>query len=129
MTSVRAEMATLHDGVLSQQALSERLGNGKSIERRGKFYLLHVKGHFTLYKLEQELSTCWDERPLDHNRHGPKSWGLLCPLRGGLGPHLTQCGLGQGLTPYRVASWSSQRLATIHQRYRQTHRTESTTVP
>jgi len=27
------------------------------------------------------------------------------PLLGELGPHLTQCGLGQGLPPYQVASW------------------------
>jgi len=26
------------------------------------------------------------------------------PLTGDLGPHLTQCGLGQGLPPYQVAS-------------------------
>ena len=34
--------------------------------------------------------------------------GLLCPFRGGweLGPRLTQCGLGQGLLPYQVASSS-----------------------
>ena len=30
-------------------------------------------------------------------------WGL-CPFRGGeLGPHLTQCRVGQGLPPYQVA--------------------------
>jgi len=30
------------------------------------------------------------------------------PLPGELGPHLTQCGLGRGLSPYQVASWSIQ---------------------
>ena len=30
------------------------------------------------------------------------------PLLGELGPHLTQCGLGQGLHPYQVTSWSIQ---------------------
>ena len=36
----------------------------------------------------------------------PRKWGgLLCPFRlGELGPHLTQCGLGRGLSPYQVAS-------------------------
>jgi len=33
----------------------------------------------------------------------------LCPFWGGeLGPHLAQCGLGQGLPPYQLASWSIQ---------------------
>jgi len=43
-----------------------------------------------------------------HNRHGPKRGGLLCPFRGELCPRLTQCGLGQGLLPYQVASSSIQ---------------------
>jgi len=34
------------------------------------------------------------------HRHGPKI--------GGLGPHVTQWGLGQGLPSYQVASWSIQ---------------------
>ena len=39
-----------------------------------------------------------------HNRHGPTTWGLLCPFLGGeLSAYLTQCGLGQGLPPYQVA--------------------------
>ena len=44
-----------------------------------------------------------------HSRHGPKT-GLLCPVRGwaDLGPRQTQCGLGQGLLPYQVASSSIQ---------------------
>jgi len=44
-----------------------------------------------------------------HSRHGPKT-GLLCPVRGWaeLGPRQTQCGLGQGLLPYQVASSSIQ---------------------
>jgi len=46
-----------------------------------------------------------------HNRHGPKI-RQLCPFTGELGPHLTQCGLGRGLPPYQMASWSSSRLAT-----------------
>jgi len=59
----------------------------------------------------QELSSCWDGRPFGHNRHGPKSGGLLCPFPWGreLGPHLTQCRLGQALPPHEVASWSIQQ--------------------
>ena len=36
----------------------------------------------------------------------PRKWGgLMCPLRlGEMGPHLTQCGLGRGLSAYQVAS-------------------------
>ena len=50
----------------------------------------------------------WSIMPFGYIRHGPKSGcGLLCPfLWGELGPHLTQYGLGQGLSPYQVASWS-----------------------
>jgi len=43
---------------------------------------------------------------------------------GELGPHITQCRLGRGLPPY--AKWHldpSNRLATIHQCYRQTGQT------
>ena len=40
---------------------------------------------------------------------GRKVGRLLCPFRGEeLGPHLTQCGLRRGLSPYQVASWSIQ---------------------
>jgi len=39
-----------------------------------------------------------------HNRHMPKRAGLLCPLRGELGPRLIQCGLGRGLLPYQVGT-------------------------
>ena len=57
----------------------------------------------------QELSSCWDGRPFDHNRHGTKSGGPAVSLSvGELGPHLTQCRLGRGLPPYQVASWSIQ---------------------
>jgi len=38
-----------------------------------------------------------------------KNRGLLCKFPWGeLGPHLTQCGLGRGLSPYQVASSSIQ---------------------
>ena len=46
-----------------------------------------------------------------------ENWGL-CPLfgEGELGPHLAQCGLGRGLPPYQVASWSMQPFG--HNRHR-----------
>ena len=48
-----------------------------------------------------------------HNRHRPKS-GDAVPLFGGeIRPHLTQCGLVQGLSSYQVASWSIQRFGHI----------------
>jgi len=41
----------------------------------------------------------------------------LCPFLGGeLGPHLTQCRLGRGLSFYQVASWSIEPFG--HNRYR-----------
>ena len=43
--------------------------------------------------------------------------GLLCPVWRELGPHLTQCGLGRGLLPYQVASWSIEPFG--HNRHRQ----------
>jgi len=54
-----------------------------------------------------------------------KNWGGQCPFGGGeLGPHLTQCGQGRGLPACQVKFHldPSNRLATIHQRYRQTDR-------
>ena len=38
-----------------------------------------------------------------HKRHGPKMGGGFHTL-GKLGPHVTQCGLGRGLTTFQVAS-------------------------
>jgi len=50
-----------------------------------------------------------------HNRHGPKSKRPSSPplLGGELGPHLTQCGLGRGLLPYKWHLHPSSCLATI----------------
>jgi len=39
---------------------------------------------------------------------GQKVGGYCAPFCGGLGLYLTQCGLGWGLPPYQVASWSIQ---------------------
>ena len=49
-----------------------------------------------------------------------------CTSSGGAGPHLTQCGLSRASEAYLHAQLHldlSNRLATIHQRYRQTDRT------
>jgi len=56
------------------------------------------------------------------------------PLYSGeeLGPHLTRCRLGRGLPLHQLTKWHpdpSNRLATIHQRYRQAARTERRMVP
>jgi len=38
-----------------------------------------------------------------------KNWGWCAPIfEGEWGPHLTQCGLGRGLPPRQVSSWSIQ---------------------
>jgi len=39
---------------------------------------------------------------------GRKEGGCCAPFAGELGPRLTQCGLGRGLLPYKVASSSIQ---------------------
>ena len=67
---------------------------------------LYYKGR-ARNKLQQALNSSRDWRQFGHNRHGWKVWGL-CPFLGVAGPHLTQCGLGQGLPSYQVASWSIQ---------------------
>jgi len=59
---------------------------------------------------------------------GPKCEGAAVPLSVGeeLGPHLTQCRLDRGVSRTKWHFDSSIRLATIHQRYRQTgHRSAS----
>jgi len=37
-----------------------------------------------------------------------QKWGAVVPLSVGSGLHLTQCGLGRGLPPCQVSSWSIQ---------------------
>ena len=60
--------------------------------------------------LKQELSSGWDGRPFGHNRQGPKSGaGLLCPFP-----------WGRAGSPSNTV-WHldpSNRLATVHQRYK-----------
>jgi len=55
----------------------------------------------------------------------------VCPFWGELAPHLTQCDLGRPVEAYLRAKFQpdpSSRLATIHQRYRQTDRTRQKMV-
>ena len=47
----------------------------------------------------------------------------------GLGPHLTQCGQGRGIPACQLAKFHldpSNRLATVHERHRQTDRQDRT---
>ena len=63
-------------------------------------------------------------QPFGHNRYGPKIGGL-CPFREGeLGPHLTQCGQAEVYLCAKFRLDPSNRLATVHERYRQTVRTD-----
>jgi len=57
-----------------------------------------------------------------HNRHGPKIGG--CAPLGGAGspPHLTQCGGAEAYLRVKFHIDPHNRLATIHQRHRQTDR-------
>jgi len=50
---------------------------------------------------------------------GRKLGGGLCPFWGELGPHLTQCGRAEAYLRAKFHLDPSNRLATIHQRYRQ----------
>jgi len=57
------------------------------------------------------LHTKWHLNPSIHLATADMDWtlGELCSFWGGeLGPHLTQCGLGQGLPLCQVSSWSIQ---------------------
>jgi len=57
---------------------------------------------------------------------GRKLGGGCAPLgEGELGPHLTQCGQDRGLPACQLAKFRldpSNRLATVHERHRQTYR-------
>jgi len=63
-------------------------------------------------------------QPFRRDGYGPKIWRGCSPLgERELGPHLTQCGQGRGLPAAKFQLDPSNRLATIHQRHRQTDRT------
>jgi len=79
-----------------------------------------------VYNWKQELSSYGHGRPFGHNRHGPKSGGWCAPFRGtGAGPYLRQCGWVEAYLRTKWYPDPSNRLATIHQRYRQTGRQRS----
>jgi len=59
-------------------------------------------------------------KPFGRNGYGPKIGGCALLGEGELGPHLTQCVQGRGLPHAKFYLDPSNRLATIHQRYRQT---------
>ena len=66
-------------------------------------------------------------QPFGPNGYGLKIGGCAPLGEGELGPHLTQCGQGRGLPAVLHAKFHldpSNRLATIHQRYRQTGQTD-----
>jgi len=69
----------------------------------------HIKSHYWHYLKGNKCSAVAEmgdrlaTTDMDQNMEG------CAPLaEGELGPHLTQCRLGQGLPPYQVASWSIQ---------------------
>jgi len=43
-------------------------------------YMLVLALWVCLVNKSWKLSSCWDGRPFGHNRHGPKSGRLLCPI-------------------------------------------------
>ena len=65
-----------------------------------------AEGSRSQYASPCRISWRW-VKPLLSYIHAPKIWVVLEKGRE-LGPHLTQCGLGRGLPPYQVASWSIQ---------------------
>ena len=69
----------------------------------GKWREPTFKHKYTAVHQHGRSTSSWDGRPFGHNRHGPKSRGLLChfPWGEGLGPRLTQYGLRRGLPPYQ----------------------------
>jgi len=55
-----------------------------------------------------------------------ENWVGLCPFgEGELGPHLTQCSQGGGLPGAKFHLDPSNRLATVHERYRQDRETDN----
>jgi len=69
-------------------------------------------------KWHPDLSSHLATNDIDHGLYDrrlacirkPRNWAMvLCSnFRGELNPHITQCGLGQGLYLYQMASWSIQ---------------------
>jgi len=55
-----------------------------------------------------------------------RKWGVVPFGEAELGPHLTQCGQGRGYLCAKFHLDPSNRLATVHQCYRQERQTEQT---
>jgi len=66
----------------------------------------------------------WSIQPFGHNSDGPKIGG--CAALGELGSHATQCGRAEAYLLAKFHLDPSNRLVTIHQRYRQTGQTDKT---
>ena len=87
--------------------MGDRLATIDMAEKLGgccaRFHGRELGPTLTQCRLSQDLPSyqvvSWSIQPFYHNRHGPKSGGLL-------GRHLTQCRLGRDLPLYQVASWS-----------------------
>jgi len=72
--------------------------------------------------------SCWDGRPFGHNRHWPKSGGLLCPFPwGGAGSPSNK--MWHGPRPTSVPSGILIRPTVWPQYTNVTDRTDRTTVP
>ena len=78
--------------------------------------------------MQQELSSGWDGRLFDHNRHGPKSGGTAVPLSwGGAGSPSNSVAWAEA---YLYTKWHldpSYRLATVHVPTCQTNRQDRQT--
>ena len=63
-------------------------------------------------------------QPFGRNGYGPKIGGKGCTTlgEGELGPHLTQCGQAEAYLHAKFHLDPSNRLATVHERYKQTNR-------
>jgi len=73
-------------------------------------------------RTQTRASSCWDGRSFGHNRHGPKSWGLLWPFPWGAGSPSNTCNV-LWAEAYLRTKWHpnlSYRLVTIYQHHRQT---------
>ena len=71
-------------------------------------------------------------QPFGHNRYGPKIGGCAPLGEGDLGPHLAQSGQAEAYLRAKFHVDPSNRLVTVHQRYRgdrQDRQTAQTTIP
>jgi len=102
---------------LATTDIGQKMGGGCCAPFQGKLgpnlTQCHLRRGLPLYQVAS-----WSIQLFGHNRHGPqfiwmqtsgsKTAVPLSVQQGELAPHLTQCGLGRGLPPHQVASWSIQ---------------------